>query len=98
MAYAFGASRTILTLLNGCTLLTTPVAVMPATLNARGRYLLTLNVPASVLGSVEVQGFAVRPDAGFPASDRKRLHMPPGVGREIDTDQKAILIVLDSLI
>ena len=63
-AYGFGASRTNTQLPNGCSLLTTPLAFVPATLTAKGRFLLPINVPASVLGSVEVQGFVL--DAGAP--------------------------------
>jgi hypothetical protein len=38
--------------------------VLPATLTAKGRFLLALNVPASAFGSVEAQGFVL--DAGAP--------------------------------
>ena len=61
-AYVFGPIRASATLPNGCTLLTPPVALVPVSLNAKGRNLLSLTVAPVVFGSVEVQGAVL--DAG----------------------------------
>ena len=62
-AYVFGPLRASNTLPNGCTLLTPPVALVPVSLDAKGRNLLSLTVAPVVFGSVEVQGAVLDPGA-----------------------------------
>src|SRR5690606_34273828 len=54
-AYAIGVGRTSVTLPNGCTLLTNPAVLLPVALDNHGRFLLSLNVPAGVIGTLNVQ-------------------------------------------
>ena len=71
MVLGFGSVRTNVPLPGGCTLWTTPLVTLPGVTDALGRHLTNLAVPASVVGTMEIQAFVVDPGAvsGFTATN-----------------------------
>ena len=60
--YAFGSGRTNISIGNGCTLLTLPLATLSVALDANGRNALSFTLPSGLAAIVNVQSFSL--DAG----------------------------------